>query len=223
MLCLAWLSWRRTRQIAAQLNARRLAEQRLSEALADNYRLAHQNLRIQEAERKHLARELHDELGQYSNAIKLDAVSIVQDPRLRETPAATAAQRIVRAADHVHAVVSDVIRRLRPAGLDELGLVAAVESCVDRWRQTQPDVHFDLTVNGSFDDLGELTTLTVYRLIQEGLTNCSRHAGASSVEIILSRISSPASENDELLVSLRDDGRGMVETASTTGFGLRGM
>ena len=222
-LSLAWFSWRRSQQLTAQLKARVIAEERLAAALADNHRLAHQNLRIQESERKHLARELHDELGQYSNAIKLDAVSIVQESTPGETRAAAAAQRIVQAADHVHAVVSDLIRRLRPAGLDELGLVAAVESCVDRWRQTQPKTRFELTVSGAFDDLGELTTLTLYRMIQEGLTNCARHADATYVEIRLVRAANPDSGSDELQASLRDNGRGVDADRNTTGFGLRGM
>ena len=64
---------------AAKLHARRLAEARLGGVLAENRELAQENLRIQEVERKHLARELHDELGQYLNAIKLDAVSICEN------------------------------------------------------------------------------------------------------------------------------------------------
>ena len=77
-ICLMWLSWRRYAHAHRELNARRIAEQGLGEVLAENRELAQQNLRIQEAERKHLARELHDELGQYLNAIKLDAVSICE-------------------------------------------------------------------------------------------------------------------------------------------------
>src|SRR5262249_10294730 len=127
---LMWLSWRRYRETLSELRARQAAEARLAEALSLNRQLAHQHLRLQESERKHLARELHDEFGQYLNAIKLDAVAI------RETSSsshADAADRIASAVDHVHVVVSDIIRRLRPAGLDELGLVAALENCVDHW------------------------------------------------------------------------------------------
>ncbi len=70
-----WMSWRRYRLALAELTARQRAEAQLTEALAENRELARQNLRALEAERKHLARELHDELGQYLNAIKLDAVA----------------------------------------------------------------------------------------------------------------------------------------------------
>ena len=220
-MSLAWMSWRRSVQLEAQLKARSLAEARLAGALTDNQRLAHQNLRIQESERKRLARELHDELGQYCNAIKLDAVAIARDASRQDTPATLAAQRIVTAADHVHAVISDVIRRLRPAGLDELGLAAAIESCVDRWRHSQPDVQVNLIINGSFEDLGELTTLTLYRLIQEGLTNCSRHAQATTLKITVDLV--PDKQHDTVQVSLIDNGCGADTSQLSQGFGLRGM
>ncbi len=73
---LIWLSLKRYRDANRELQARRTAEARLEAVLSENRRLARENLRIQEVERKHLARELHDELGQYLNAIKLDAVYI---------------------------------------------------------------------------------------------------------------------------------------------------
>lgn len=219
-LCLGWMSWRRYKQALMQLQARRAAEAGLAAALADNRQLAHQHLRIQEQERKHLARELHDELGQYLNAIKLDAVSIRESTAGDPATAVKASERIIHAVDHVHGVVSDMIRRLRPVGLDELGLVAALENCVDHWRQRLPGTRFSLHASGELDDLGELLNLTLYRLIQEGLTNCYKHARAASIEIVLRR-------DEELVLTVEDDGEGMDIAASRegrpAGFGLSGM
>jgi two-component system, NarL family, sensor histidine kinase UhpB len=195
-----------------QLRARQVAEARLARELAENRELAHQHLRIQEAERKHLARELHDELGQYLNAIKLDAVSISE----RDVSA-----RIVSAVDHVHGVVSDMIRRLRPAGLDELGLIAALENCVDHWRQRLPDARFTLSASGSFEGLSELLNLTLYRLTQEGLTNSYKHAGATRIEVVLRR--EHTAQADEITLTVRDDGRGADPQTRKPGFGLNGM
>ena len=205
---LGWISWRRYQQTLLQLRARQVAEQRLEGALAENRALAHQHVRIQESERRHLARELHDELGQYLNAIKLDAVS------LSESEAST---RIVQAVDHVHSVVNDMIRRLRPAGLDELGLVDAVENCVDQWRQRLPNARFTLSATGAFDGLSELTNLAIYRLVQEGLTNSYKHAGATRIEVTLRR------EARDIVLTVRDDGRGADLTQRKSGFGLNGM
>jgi signal transduction histidine kinase len=221
-LCATWIAWRRYRQAWRELLARQQAERRLAAVLAQNRELAQQHLQIQEAERKHLARELHDELGQYLNAIKLDAVTLTASPTTDAGAVHKSAAHIVTTVDHLHGVVSDMIRRLRPAGLDELGLQAALESCVDHWRGRLPQTRFALSCSGGLDDLGEAMNLGIYRLIQEGLTNAHKHAAAKRVDISLRR--SDASDADgsvELLIS--DDGRGMNDNAAIGGYGIRGM
>ena len=220
-LGLVWFSHRRHRRTRIELAAREQAEARLARALAENRELAQRHLLMQEAERKHLARELHDELGQYLNAIKLDAVSIRDHATGDPAFAVKSAAAIVASVDHVHVAVSDMIRRLRPVGLDELGLTAAIESCVDSWRQRVPGTRFSLTFDGKLDGLGESLDLTVYRLIQEALTNCQRHAAAGRVEISLQRHTAPGA--DELVLSVADDGRGMQLGARKPGFGVGGM
>lgn len=220
---LIWMLWRRYGHARRELNARRVVEARLAEALAQNRTLAQENLRIQETERKHLARELHDELGQYLNAIKLDAVSIGDSAGTDARLSLDASWAIIRAVDHVHRTVSDMIGRLRPVGLDELGLAAAIEHCVDHWRQRIPHTRFQLSVDGDIDGLAEPLTLTVYRLIQEGLTNIHKHANAGQVEISLRRAVSVRPGVDELYLTVADDGCGMESNARVTRFGLSGM
>jgi two-component system, NarL family, sensor histidine kinase UhpB len=220
---LIWLSSRRYRQAGRQLKARQLAEARLAGVLAENRKLAQEYLRVQEFERKYMARELHDELGQYLNAIKLDAVAIKESRGSDTQMAMSSSLSIIRSVDHVHAAVSDMIRRLRPAGLDELGLAAAIENCLDHWRQRLPDTRFSLTIRGDFQGLHESLTLSVYRLIQEGLTNIYKHAGARQVDITVERRESPRGGADQLVLTVVDDGRGMELHAPTSGFGLSGM
>ena len=220
LICLMWLSWRRYVHACREVRARRIAETQLGAALAENRRLAQENLRIQEIERKHLARELHDELGQYLNAIKLDAVAIRESGGGEVEFSTGASLAIIRSVDHVHRVVSDMIGRLRPVGLDELGLVAAIEHCVDYWRQRLPDTKFVLSVRGNFEDLSEPLNLTLYRLIQEGLTNIYKHAKAQEAEITLRRIQSADNGLDELRLTVTDDGCGMESITRTTRFGL---
>src|SRR3984957_7297842 len=120
---LIWFSSRRYFEANRQLRLRTSAEARLAEAFAENRRLAQQYVDIQEHERKALARDLHDELGQYLNAIKLDAVSI------RETAAGqdgirAVARSMIPNIDRVYAVVASLIRQLRPVGFDDLGVAA---------------------------------------------------------------------------------------------------
>lgn len=197
------------------LYARRHAD--LRRALQDNRELARRTLAVQEEERKHLARELHDELGQYLNAIKLDARSIEGEGADAETT--RTARRIAASADHVYGVVSGLVRRLRPAALDELGLLAALEACVGQWRQTHPTLQVHLIARGELDDLGETLNLAIYRIVQEGLTNCVRHAAASRIEISLFRESASPGR---ILLEIRDDGVGLQE-GFAAGSGLAGM
>ncbi len=220
---LIWLAWRRYRQAGHELRARQVAEARLAGVLADNRRLAQEYLRLQELERKQLARDLHDDMGQFLNAIKLDAVSILEGQGMDPQQSIAAAQSIVRSIDHVHVAVRDMIRQLRPVGLDELGLSAAIENCVDQWRQRLPETEFSLRLRGALDVVNESLTLTLYRLIQEALTNISRHAAAREVDIVLERQASVAGGPDELVLTVSDNGRGMVAGARTAGYGLNGM
>ncbi len=218
---LIWLAWRRNRHARAEIRARCVAEAQLEEALAANRALAKETLRIQEVDRKHLALELHDELGQYLNAIKLDAVSIRDRTAGDLRGPVETSDAIVRAVDHLHGIVSRMIARLRPVALDELGLLAAIEHGVDQWRRRLPDTQFNFHAQGSFDGLDEALNLTAYRLIQEGLTNIYKHANASHVEISLMR--SVDGGRDEICVTVADDGRGADLRRRADGHGLNGM
>lgn len=217
---LAWLAWRRYRDASAELARRREAEQWLQALLLDNRRLARRYLQAQESERKALARELHDELGQYLNAIKTDAVTIYE----RGGDQAACAHRsasIIRHVDHVYGVVRDLVRRLRPVALDDLGLKAALEHQLAQWQQQMPGVKLDASLEGDLDSLDEQINLTVYRLVQEGLTNVARHAGARRVEV---RIRGPDfSGSGEVRVEIADDGRGAESSPRRSGLGLIGM
>lgn len=221
-LTLTWFAWRRYRDARTELGRRRAAEARLANLLLDNRHLAQQYLQVQESERKLLARELHDELGQYLNAIKIDAVSIQQRASDGASAIAGAASAIIRHADHLYAIVRDLIRRLRPTGLDELGLRAALEQHVNEWRRRLPHVDVTVSLEGELDALGEPLALALYRLLQEGMTNVSRHARAAHVDI---RVHCPSSAQaaDEVVFSMADDGCGAELSENRFGLGLVGM
>jgi signal transduction histidine kinase len=215
-LCLMWLSWRRYRHALGEIQARQAAEARLTEVLAENRELARQSLLSIEAERKHLARELHDELGQYLNAIKIDAVAMLDPHGIADQKMS---QRMLSAVDHIHGVVSDMIRRLRPVGLDELGLTAAVESCVEQWQERWPGTVLAFQAHGELEGFSEHANLTVYRLVQEALTNSFKHAGATRIDITLTR----EADAGDLILTVTDNGRGMDTPSDKRGFGLSGM
>jgi two-component system sensor histidine kinase UhpB len=191
----------------------------LRAALADNRRLARHALAAQEDERRRLARELHDELGQYLNAIQLDARALTATAT--DAPQQEAAGRIGDNATHVYGVVSDLVRRLRPAALDELGLVAALEAFVDRARILHPALEVRLTFEGYWEELGEAINLAVYRIVQEALTNCVRHSRSPSLSIRLTRKPPPG---EWLELEIADLGVGLEpDVALSTGGGLAGM
>jgi signal transduction histidine kinase len=196
---------------------------RLEAALTDNRRLSQQYVRLQEAERKGLARELHDELGQYLNVIKLDAVAM-RDGRLTgATTLHERAEAIVANCNHIHTALTSLIRQLRPVGLDELGLGAALEHCIDTWRPRLPDVQLSLELVGELADLTEAVTLTVYRVVQEALNNIAKHASAGRVTMRLQRTRADEGLPELVTVTVVDDGVGVDTTVPTQGLGLIGM
>jgi two-component system, NarL family, sensor histidine kinase UhpB len=218
--CLIWFSLRRYAEALVQLDLRRSTEEKLADALAENQRLAQQYVDMQESERKALARDLHDELGQYLNVIKLDAVSIRDSPASVEGPV-TAARAMIDNVDRVYAVVANLIRQLRPVGFDDLGVAAALEHCVNDWRKRLPAATIDLSIETGLEALDENRALALFRLVQEALTNVARHSDAALVEIRIARRESASRECID--VTIMDDGRGVDMLLPRTGLGLVGM
>ena len=220
---LAWYAWRRVREGRRLLSEVLAGHARLAEAAAENRKLAQAAVGAQEDERRHLARELHDELGQYVNAIKIDAVWL-RELGARGTPdVRRGAESIVAMTDHVEGVVGDLVRRLRPAGLDELGLAAALEHCIDGWRRRLPHVAFDVAVDEAVSEVDEATGITLFRAAQEGLTNVARHAHAANVSIALRREAADPRAPAEVVLSMHDDGVGQGPGGTRSGFGLTGI
>lgn len=223
-----WFAWRRYREARDELARRRELEHKAEQLLAENRRLANQSIDAQEAERRHLARELHDELGQYLNAITLDAARIrdltadLQQGGERE--AHRLALTVMQSANHVYRQIGAMVRRLHPIGLKEFGLPTALEHCVDSWRERLPDASFTLRVEGDFGGLSDTLNITLYRLVQEGLTNVSKFARRAKVEIFVVRAAqSGAGTGDEIVVTMADDGPGADLNREPKGLGLVGM
>ncbi|VVD31891.1 Signal transduction histidine kinase [Paraburkholderia dioscoreae] len=226
---LAWFAWRRYREARRELIRRCTLEEQAERLLADNRRLANQALQAQELERRHLARELHDELGQYLNAISLDAARIRDLSSTREPEIHRVSLGLMQSASHVYRQIGGMIRRLRPIGLDEFGLPSALEHCVDGWRERLPDASFSLTIEGDFAGLSDALTITLYRLVQEGLTNVSKFARTARVEVFMVRAPRETLARqdgrlvDEIVVTMADDGPGADLDKPRGGLGLIGM
>ena len=175
-------------------------------------------------ERRSIARELHDELGQCVTAIKTIGTAISN--RTQETAPAIHANAltIVSVASHIYDVVHGIIRQLRPTALDHLGLSETLRDTVLAWRERHPDIACDLRLEGALDGMGETINITVYRIVQECLTNVARHAAATRSDIDVARCNDPH-HGDVVKVSVRDNGKGFTQQRDrgATRFGLIGM
>lgn len=175
-------------------------------------------LMLQEEERRSLAYQLHDELGQCLNAIKLEAVVIRAAARGRQLEIETSANAIVGISDEVYELVRAIVMRLRPVALDALGLHDALAHLVDQWQRGNADVACHFVSSGDLSALGEAVNITVYRFVQECLNNVAKHAQATQATVMLERYGT-----GEVIVSVCDNGKGMDVGANRIGLGLAGL
>lgn len=187
----------------------------LEESVADNRHLTQQMIQVQEDERKNLARELHDEIGQHLTAIHVDASAILKAKTVESSRESASA--IDTVARQMMDIVHNILQRLRPTGLDELGLEAALQELISGWNQRHKAVIVKHDIQGEFNDLDESLLITLYRLTQECLTNIARHAQARNIYISLEK------RPEMILLSISDDGKGFDQAVKPDGFGLAGM
>lgn len=204
---------------------RKRAEEESRTLLQENRSLIRKSLAVQESERRHLARELHDELGQCITAIQADVAIIRERADGCDRRLATSARAIQEVSARVYEVVHAMMHRLRPPMLDNLGLVETLRGEVDAWQSRQPDIAYSLALGQDLDQLGEQLNMTLYRIVQECLTNIAKHAAASRVDVELHRLAAqaPATERESVRLVVRDDGRGFAPGQRGTGLGLIGM
>jgi two-component system sensor histidine kinase UhpB len=186
----------------------------LERSVADNHSLTRRLMQMQEEEREYLARELHDEIGQCVTAIHADAVAIRNRGGLAVQDGA---QSIVEAIGRIKQMVRSILKRLHPSALVGMGLEAALRELTGAFRQRQPETLCTLAVAPEVGTLQGEIGITLYRIVQECLTNISRHAGAHKVEINVGAAS------DWVELTVRDDGRGFDPRIAGRGFGLAGI
>jgi len=206
--------------ITRDITEAKRGEQQVRASRAALRSLAAKQQDVREGERSRIAREIHDRLGQALTALKLQLVA-AHEAAVTESP--NVASRLCEAAGMVDDLVKTVRRiasELRPPILDQLGLPAAVEWLAqDFARRTAPPIACAATIqpiNGTISD--ELAT-AVFRIVQEALTNVSRHAAATRVDIELDV------KSDCVTLEINDNGRGITESGASgpTSLGILGM
>jgi two-component system sensor histidine kinase UhpB len=188
---------------------------RLAAMRERNRALEEQVLTLQDEERADIARDLHDEIGPHLFAANVDAAMAASLIGQGKPEAALEQVRAITAAiGHMQRLVRDILGRLRPTGLAELGLSSAVLDLVAFWGARRPEVVFktDLAEDG---DLPEAVQETLYRLVQESLSNAVRHGSPTTIEITIARSAGT------VRAQVVNDGAAGADGGR--GFGLTGM
>ncbi len=206
----------------------------LRKHVKENRSLTQKILSIQEEERRNLARELHDEMGQALTAIRTDSHLLKQ--HLADAPKSIyyqAALSIDNIAQRIYGVTYGMMRALRPSALDDLGLSDALRECIANTHLDNSGVKLHLSLSGALNEMPEELNISCYRLVQEALNNCVKHADAKNLWLTVTRTDAEPdtdgeSSNDaesRLLITIADDGAGFSseDRSRGKGFGLIGM
>ncbi|MGB9130797.1 MAG: PAS domain S-box protein [Thiobacillus sp.] len=202
--------------LAHNITALKEAERRLEESHVHLRGLAARSEMVREEERKRIARDMHDELGQYLTALRM-GVSVLRMQSGGNAPAIQEQARSLSAlVDKTIQVTRDIAASLRPAPLD-LGVVSALEWLTEEFsRHTHIPCKLDTAEDGI--GLDDTHSTAIFRMVQESLTNVARHAEASRVDIRLKR------HGDDYLLEVSDNGKGFDPSVpKEKSFGLVGM
>jgi two-component system, NarL family, sensor histidine kinase UhpB len=204
--------------------------QALDAARTENETLNRRLITAQDDERKRTALELHDEVGPSLFGLKANASSIASAAAGLPDPVAGKLNERVRDSlaiiEHLQVINRSMLNRLRPMALGHVPLRDMLSELVqDRARQ-QPQTAFAFNADKLMRSYGEAIDLTVYRCVQESLTNAARHAQASEASVALGEGAGDGETDDEraaqLTLTVRDNGRG-IDPMAPLGFGIRGM
>lgn len=200
--------------LAAAFN---LMAERLGALEERNERLHSQLLTIQEEERRDLARDLHDDVGPFLFAVNVDVASIVRLADERGDAETLERGRSIReAVNHMQKHVKSILGRLRPTGVVDIGLAQAVANLGVFWRRRHPEIAIEFDMGDV--SFGDAADATLYRLIQESLTNAIRHGRPRNI-----RVSIKAEVDGAIVLQVSDDGVGLDASSERSGFGVAGM
>lgn len=190
---------------------------RLAAMRERNRALEEQLLTLQDEERADIARDLHDEIGPHLFAANVDAAMAAQLISAGRREAALEQVRaITTAIAHMQRLVRDILGRLRPPRLAELGLSSAIRDLTDFWRARRTGLTFEIRLADDDDALPESVQETLYRVVQESLSNAVRHGAPTLVKVVLERSAAG------VRLEIANDGAA-ADAPAQPGYGLTGM
>ncbi|XSG83001.1 MAG: ATP-binding protein [Methyloligella sp. ZOD6] len=218
-------------ELAALADRFNFLAEALGRARAENTRLYEQLITVQEDERREVASELHDEASPCLFGITANAFSIDQlagkrkDKRTQEIKGHVA--EILKITEHLKAMNRVLLKKLRPIALGKIPIGDAITDLVNELAQRFPDVEIESAIDAETESYGEKIDLTLYRCVQEGVTNAIRHGQAELVQVLLTekdgrrgKDGTPLPRTVQLTIS--DDGRG-ISADTPIGFGMTVM
>jgi two-component system sensor histidine kinase UhpB len=200
--------------------------QALDAVRAENETLNHRLITAQDDERRRTAMELHDEVGPSLFGLKANAASIATAAADLPEPAARKMAERVRdiqaIVEHLQGINRGMLNRLRPMALGHVPLQKILSELVAERARQLPQIDFAFASDKLLPSYGDSIDLTIYRCVQEGLTNIVRHAQAAHATVELRTAEGDGSGGSQLRLVVRDDGCG-IDPATPPGFGMRGM
>lgn len=190
------------------------ANHKLAAELDSKQLLARQLVHVEESIRKSVARELHDEIGQNITAIQIQAM--LAKRLAKDEQSDKIADTTNQLAMRIHASTRQLLTQLRPHALDELGLENAIRQLAEEMKFSERQIRFHLNFGIFADRLDDITSVTLYRIVQELLNNVCKHSQASEVKLSLV-------PGDLFSLELRDNGCGLPAKWQHKGQGLRGI
>lgn len=197
----------------------------LSKATSERAELARRLVDTQEQERRHIARELHDEIAQKLAALNAMAACIRRSAQADAPGLADEARGLESMTTDLMVQLRRTLTYLRPQEIDDLGLLQSLKALVEQHNESaRGATHYSIETKGEVEQLKAETSAHVYRIVQEALTNASKHANARHVKVLLSKLADRGQERIRL--SVEDDGAGggaAEKPSALAGSGLIGM
>ncbi len=210
--------WQRTGQAINQLT------ENLENTLVDRNRLALKLVSKQEDDRRYLTQELHDEFGQSLAGLAAVASSITQTAEKKYPQILSESQSIERITTHMMDLLKDMLGRLRPIDFDELGLIESLQGMVNEWNtRSAGKAQYSLKVVDVFDDLPNTLSVSIFRIVQEAMTNIYKHSNAKHAVIKLEKLKYETGSNNAVSLIILDDGEVKKVEFPQSGMGLQGM
>lgn len=208
----------KTRTIMRDMTERKRVEEQLRNSRELLRNLSAHLQSVREEERRQIASEIHDELGQILTALKLDLSWLKRRLMKDDNDLISSVQTMINLVDKTIEVVQRISSELRPGVLDYLGLIAAIEWQMEEFRK-RAGIRCNLSLDVEDLPLDQNRSTAVFRIFQETLTNVIRHSGATQVDVAVSI------QCNAIVVQVQDNGKGITEAqlTSPTSFGIIGI